>query len=210
MGRHSKQSKVNKAISATTLTGIGITGMALVASATPAEASPDWGPVIGCESGGNPTATNPSSSASGLFQFLDTTWQGLGGKGRAKDNSVAKQYELANKQYGYSGFTAWEASRSCWGGKIKSSGPAYVAPAAPRHAAPVAPAPRHAAPAPESAPKHAAGPGKHYVVKSGDCLSRIASDHTAGSWATLYAVNRAVVGSDPNLIFPGQDLVLPS
>lgn len=33
--------------------------------------------VIRCETGGtfSPTAENPSSSASGLFQFLDGTWQ---------------------------------------------------------------------------------------------------------------------------------------
>lgn len=177
--------------------------MALVTSSTPAEASPDWGPIIACESGGNPTAQNSSSSASGLFQFLDTTWQALGGVGRAKNASVSQQYAMANKQYGMTGFKAWDASRSCWGGKVPKH--AAPAPAAPKHAAPVAPAPA----APEAAPKHAAGPGKHYVVHSGDCLSRIASDLTTGSWATLYEVNRAVVGSDPNLIFPGQDLLLP-
>jgi hypothetical protein len=30
--------------------------------------------IIGVESGGNPNATNPSSSASGLGQFIDSTW----------------------------------------------------------------------------------------------------------------------------------------
>ena len=30
--------------------------------------------VMGCESGGNPNAKNPSSSASGLFQHLATYW----------------------------------------------------------------------------------------------------------------------------------------
>lgn len=30
--------------------------------------------VMECESGGDPNAKNPNSSASGLFQFLKTTW----------------------------------------------------------------------------------------------------------------------------------------
>lgn len=32
--------------------------------------------VIAHESGGNPRAENPHSTASGLFQFLDSTWRG--------------------------------------------------------------------------------------------------------------------------------------
>ena len=39
--------------------------------------------VLACESGGNPTAENPRSSASGLWQFLDSTWDGHGGYARA-------------------------------------------------------------------------------------------------------------------------------
>jgi len=34
--------------------------------------------VISRESGGNPAAVNPSSGAGGLFQFLPSTWAGLG------------------------------------------------------------------------------------------------------------------------------------
>lgn len=35
--------------------------------------------VLACESGGNPTAQNPTSSASGLWQVLVSTWGGFGG-----------------------------------------------------------------------------------------------------------------------------------
>ncbi|MFD1658277.1 peptidoglycan DD-metalloendopeptidase family protein [Streptomyces caeni] len=48
-----------------------------------------------------------------------------------------------------------------------------------------------------------------YTVKPGDCLSRIAADqHVAGGWKKLYQDNRAVIGSDPSLIRPGQKLTL--
>lgn len=39
--------------------------------------------VLACESGGNPTAQNPTSTASGLWQILDGTWAGFGGYARA-------------------------------------------------------------------------------------------------------------------------------
>jgi murein DD-endopeptidase MepM/ murein hydrolase activator NlpD len=48
-----------------------------------------------------------------------------------------------------------------------------------------------------------------YTVVSGDSLSRITVDqHLAGSWQKVYEDNRKVVGDDPDLIFPGQRLVL--
>lgn len=44
-----------------------------------------------------------------------------------------------------------------------------------------------------------------YVVQPGDYLSKIAPVY-GESWQKLYADNRAVVGNDPNVIFPGQVL----
>lgn len=35
--------------------------------------------VMECESGGDPTAQNPNSSASGKWQIIDSTWNGYGG-----------------------------------------------------------------------------------------------------------------------------------
>jgi len=56
------------------------------------------------------------------------------------------------------------------------------------------------------------------VVEPGDCLWTIAARHLGPSasdadidryWRFVYERNRAVVGDDPNLIVPGQELVLP-
>ncbi|MDH6709673.1 murein DD-endopeptidase MepM/ murein hydrolase activator NlpD [Kitasatospora sp. MAA19] len=48
-----------------------------------------------------------------------------------------------------------------------------------------------------------------YRVVSGDTLSKIAdAKHVDGGWEALYAHNRTVVGGNPNLIFPGQQLAI--
>ncbi|NJP69048.1 M23 family metallopeptidase [Streptomyces spiramenti] len=48
-----------------------------------------------------------------------------------------------------------------------------------------------------------------YTVVTGDTLSRIADAHDVdGGWLTVYDANRDVIGDNPNLIFPGQELAL--
>src|SRR5262245_35636689 len=51
--------------------------------------------VLARESGGDPNAQNPSSSASGLWQILDSTWGGYGGYASAADAPPAVQNERA-------------------------------------------------------------------------------------------------------------------
>jgi len=55
------------------------------------------------------------------------------------------------------------------------------------------------------------GPETERVVESGDTLSGIAQETTgdADNWQALYEANQDVVGRDPDLIYPGQVLVLP-
>ncbi len=79
-----------------------------------------------------------------------------------------------------------------------------------------------AEPVPAAAPSEAALPsGAAHVVARGDTLWDIAasalrakgkvpsSSDVARYWPALYDLNRAVIGPDPNLILPGQRLVLP-
>ena len=64
---------------------------------------------------------------------------------------------------------------------------------------------RHVAPA-GSYGRSGAG---SYVVQPGDYLSAIAARHrTPGGWQTLYALNRTVIGKNPNLVYPGERLRL--
>jgi len=51
-----------------------------------------------------------------------------------------------------------------------------------------------------------------YTVKSGDSLWAITKRLTGNgaNWNALYNANKTVIGNDPNKIYPGQTLVIPS
>ncbi|MFJ2867903.1 peptidoglycan DD-metalloendopeptidase family protein [Kitasatospora sp. NPDC087314] len=84
------------------------------------------------------------------------------------------------------------------------SAQAYTVPAAP-----VAQSTTSTSAAPASAPAAQAPAQESYRVVSGDTLSKIAdAKHVDGGWEALYAHNRSVVGGNPNLIFPGQQLAI--
>ena len=61
-----------------------------------------------------------------------------------------------------------------------------------------------------AAPKTVARPAARYVVQPGDTLSGIAARFAVrGGWPALYAANRPLIGSDPDVVHPGTVLVLP-
>jgi nucleoid-associated protein YgaU len=50
-----------------------------------------------------------------------------------------------------------------------------------------------------------------YTVQRGDTLSKIAQAHygDASEWSRIYAANREII-EDPDLIYPGQTLTIPT
>lgn len=134
-----------------------------------------------CESGGDPTAQNAVSSASGLYQMIDSTWRAYGGStAHARQASVAEQTAVARRLLAAEGTTPWNSSKSCWGGKTARGSTA-----------------------PQRAVQLAAD--GEYTVQRGDTLSGIAAEH-GRAWPSLWQVNRATV-PDPHRIYPGQRLV---
>ena len=73
--------------------------------------------IRGCESGHDYTARNPRSSASGAFQFIDSTWRAYGDSRWARAYLAPRDVQdaAALRLYRASGTSPWNASRSCWG-----------------------------------------------------------------------------------------------
>lgn len=73
-----------------------------------------------CESGHSYTAQNPVSTASGAYQFLNSSWAAYGHSSRywvrtAAEATPAQQDEAALMTWERDGTRPWYASRHCWG-----------------------------------------------------------------------------------------------
>lgn len=183
--------------------------LAVSATATmvmPADADPgtNWDAISRCEAGGN-WATNTGNSFYGGLQFTAQTWRANGGVGMPQNATREQQITVAERVKATQGIGAWPVC----GAHAHDSGSV----AAPRHAAPPAPAiplpasptpPRHAAP---EAPDVAAygGPTVSRTVQAGDTLSSI----VGGDWGPVWALNRGVV-PDPDQIQVGLVLQVPA
>nr|WP_229849932.1 resuscitation-promoting factor [Streptomyces termitum] len=67
----------------------------------------NWAALAACESGGRPTAVDPSGTYGGLYQFDPATWRSLGGTGTAQDAPAAEQTHRAKKLYVLRGTAPW-------------------------------------------------------------------------------------------------------
>lgn len=212
-GRHRVPSKTARNLAmisaAVAIPTLGLTGTA--------QAAPPggWDPIIQCESGGNPQAKNGSSTASGLFQFLNGTWAAYGGlefAPTARQATVAEQHIVANRAYAANGLNDWSASKACWSKKTATASVKVPKPPVAEKAAPKT-APKKLertksvpAPMPKPVGTPTLGTPGDYEVKSGDTLSGIAAP-LGMTWQQVYEKNKNVV-EHPDLIFPGERLDL--
>ena len=190
-----------------------------------------WDALAQCESGGN-WSINTGNGYYGGLQFSMSTWQANGGVGNPADASREEQIRVAENVLATQGWGAWPTCSA----QIGASGSAEPAPApaaAPEEqAAPAAPAEdpapqQEAAPAatPEAPAQEApaaapAAPASYdlpdveasdetYTIEAGDTLSIVADElDIQDGWLALFAVNQDSI-SNPDLIFAGQEIVLP-
>ncbi|CAL9512173.1 hypothetical protein SUDANB171_03648 [Streptomyces sp. enrichment culture] len=223
-GRHRRPSKPTRLAAAAGVTGAAVAIPLIGATGAQAASVDTWDAVAQCESGGD-WSINTGNGYYGGLQFSNSSWAAAGGTQYApqadqatKEQQIATAEQLLSMQ----GPGAWpvcgaRAGLSAGGpaAEVNPDAGATTEAPAPAQEAPVeeTPAPVEEAPAPapqstentdESAP---VASGDTYTVVSGDSLSKIAAAHGV-SWQQLYQQNKSVVGDDPNLIFPGQQLAL--
>ncbi|MGP3984446.1 transglycosylase family protein [Streptomyces sp. KR80] len=167
-----------------------------------------WDRIAQCESGGDWHINNGNGYYGGL-QFAAATWRAYGGTAYAPTAdraSRAQQIAVAAKVQAEQGWGAWP---TC-GARATASGSTPTVPdpeSSPENSR------ETEAGQPRKTPARATGhPDRgqdrgDYTVRPGDTLSAVAAAHNIG-WRAVYAANKAVIGADPNLILPGQRLVL--
>ncbi len=67
----------------------------------------NWDGLAKCESGNNPKAVSSNGKWTGLFQFDDRTWRGVGGSGRASEAPPEEQLMRAKMLYQSRGLGPW-------------------------------------------------------------------------------------------------------
>ncbi|MET7620227.1 transglycosylase family protein [Streptomyces sp. NPDC005408] len=195
--------------------------LALLAATTGEARAADtgvWDRIAACESGGN-WHINTGNGYYGGLQFSAGTWRAYGGGAYASTAdraSKGQQIAVAARVQRAQGWGAWPtcaARAGAYGKAPAAPKSASHKPASRKSAAPKSSAPKSFVPA-KAPERRASGHtdrgsarGVDYTVRRGDTLSGIAAAHGT-DWRALYAANKAVIGGDPNLIVPGQKLVL--
>ncbi|WP_327112064.1 transglycosylase family protein [Streptomyces sp. NBC_01341] len=220
-GRHRRYqpSRINRASLTVTAGGAGIALPLLTAASAGAGSIDVWEKVAACEATGN-WHINTGNGYYGGLQFTRSTWAAYGGTAYAPRADLAtkgQQIAVAEKVLDGQGPGAWPTC-SARAGLKRGDGTPDVLPQSRPGAERVGTARDKTSGAPKGTARDAAArtsptsvPGKRdsYTVAHGDSLSGIASaERVRGGWQRLYAANRAVVGSDPDLILPGQRLSL--
>jgi nucleoid-associated protein YgaU len=177
------------------------------AGAAQAKSSVNWDAIAQCESGGN-WSINTGNGYYGGLQFSRSTWAANGGTkyaSTANKASRSEQVAIAERVLRGQGIGAWPVC-GAKGGSTKHYKATHTAG---EHKVTSHRKSSTTHKATKPAKVTAATTGADYTVKSGDTLSEIAGKHAVkGGWRALYKLNRSEIGSNPNLIFPGQRLAL--
>lgn len=189
-GRHRRYqpNRINRASLTVTAGGAGMALPLIGTGAAEAADVETWDKVAACEST-NDWNINSGNGYYGGLQFSQSTWEAFGGTAYAARADLAtkeQQIAIAEKVLDGQGPDAWPVCSGRAGltiGDVK----------------------------PQTTPQSQAGKVEMYTVVRGDTLSGIAdSEDVRGGWRKLYENNRRTIGSDPDVIIPGQRLSLHS
>jgi murein DD-endopeptidase MepM/ murein hydrolase activator NlpD len=219
-GRHRRYqpNRINRASLTVTAGGAGIALPLVGTSVAHAADAGTWNKVAACESSGN-WSINTGNGYYGGLQFTQSTWEAYGGKvyaQRADQATKDQQIAIAEKVLKGQGQGpgAWPVC-SVRAGLSRGGDTPDISPSGTStrttQTTPTTQASKRSVRdvQPQTTPQSQAGTAEMYTVVHGDTLSGIAdSRDVQGGWRQLYAANRTTVGSDPDLILPGQRLNL--
>ncbi|WAX76616.1 transglycosylase family protein [Streptomyces sp. KMM 9044] len=230
-GRHRRYqpNRINRASLTVTAGGAGMALPLLGTGVAEAADVDTWDKVAACESSDN-WDINTGNGYYGGLQFTQSTWEAFGGTRYAPRADLAtkdQQIAIAEKVLDGQGPGAWPVC-SQRAGLTRGGDAPDIRPSAGRSgstdaksdAKPDAKAGGKSSTGtattvedvkPQNTPQSRAGRAEMYTVVHGDTLSGIAEEERVrGGWRGLYGANSATVGTDPDLILPGQRLTLPS
>jgi murein DD-endopeptidase MepM/ murein hydrolase activator NlpD len=217
-GRHRRYqpNRINRASLTVTAGGAGMALPFMGAGTAQAADVDTWNKVAACESS-NDWNINTGNGFYGGLQFTQSTWEAYGGRAYAARADLAtkdQQIAVAEKVLDGQGPGAWPTC-SVRAGLTRGGAEPDIRPAT-ESTRKGEKADRKQRPGtsiedvrPQSTPQSRAGSAEMYTVVRGDTLSGIAEERDVrGGWRGLYAANRSAIGSDPDLIVPGQRLAL--
>lgn len=204
-------------LSVVVLSLVAVLGTAGISQAS----SVNWDAIAQCESGSN-WHINTGNGYYGGLQFNLGTWRGNGGSGNPADASRSEQIRVAENVLNSQGLGAWPVcgvegySQQPASAPYHPSSEAVTTPHSTHHNAshkavkkPVKVDPV----APSTSSKTAVNPNFCYIgleirytVVEGDTLYNIARTHGT-TWEYLLTFNPQI--KDPNLIYPGENLIVP-
>ncbi|MFD4529320.1 transglycosylase family protein [Streptomyces sp. NPDC058470] len=214
-GRHRRYqpNRINRASLTVTAGGAGIALPLVGTSVAHAADVSTWNKVAACESSGN-WSINTGNGYYGGLQFSQSTWESYGGSvyaQRADQATKDQQIAIAEKVLKGQGPGAWPVcsvrAGLTRGGDTPDISPSPATSQSTKSAQGAKLSVQDVKP--QTTPQSRAGTAEMYTVVHGDTLSGIAdSRDVKGGWQQLYTANRTTVGSDPDLILPGQRLSL--
>jgi len=213
-GRHRRYqpNRINRASLTVTAGGAGM-ALPLIGTGVAHAADVDtWNKVAACESTNN-WSINTGNGYYGGLQFTQSTWEAYGGTvyaQRADQATKDQQIAVAEKVLKGQGPGAWPVCSVRAGLTRGGDTPAINTSGTSASGTSTQEVKRSVRDVrPQTTPQSQAGTVEMYTVVHGDTLSEIAdSRNVNGGWQQLYAANRKTVGSDPDLILPGQRLSL--
>jgi resuscitation-promoting factor RpfA len=217
-----RHSRLRAALITGVVVAAPVAGLVTATTASAASTS-TWDAVAQCESSGN-WAANTGNGFYGGLQFTPSTWAAFGGTqyaASADQASEGQQIAVAEQVLASQGPGAWpvcgpQAGLTAGGpaadvSTSSGSGSSSASSSTPSNDSSTTSTPATtpvATTTGTSSTNTGSGNGNgNYTVRSGDTLGAIAAAHGT-TWQALYTVNRATVGSNPNVIVPGELLAV--